>query len=220
MATLNLVGDFPNPWSNPVEESKAIEAWKWAPGTDTWRAVCGAESTTVGRLSQFLGIIEKQKRGSINRINLLSHGNPGLIAFSGSIAKATGDVSLDVTKGLDLRIRDAESTPTGNGRLQESLGGIAVRLRDRFDKNAQIVLYLCNSGTDMELLQAIANAFGVVASGFSSAIYFCPEWPKILGVPPRINRSFTSLDKCKTKQAGFLHLSPTISRPPAAATGR
>jgi len=74
MVNLNIVGDFANPWPNP--EAKHISAWIWAPGTDTWRAVCGGATTVASRLTRFLGAIEKEKVRSIDRLDFLSHGNP------------------------------------------------------------------------------------------------------------------------------------------------
>jgi hypothetical protein len=209
-APLNLVGDFVNPWSNPTEEAIHIEDWTWAPGSDTWHAVCGTNTTTVSSVSQFLGVIKKQTSGSIERLNLFSHGNPGLLAFTGKIDRSSGAVVLDVKSGLDLRIRDLTTPIEG----QETYGTIALKLQDRFRPKAKMVMYLCNSGSDAKLLQAIANAFGVEVGGFQGSVYFCPEWP--LGQkPPRINRSFTSLDKCAHKKAGFAHLNPTITCMPA-----
>ena len=65
------------------------------------------------------------------------------------------------------------------------MGTVARRLQDRFVKDAEIVLYLCNSGSDPELLQVIANTFHVVARGFTEQIWVCPEWYKTPG-PPNI----------------------------------
>ncbi|HET8546815.1 MAG TPA: hypothetical protein VFL57_02370 [Bryobacteraceae bacterium] len=214
--TLNCVGDFRNPWKTATEESRHITNWTWSPGTDSWQAVYATNVIVTGSLSQFLGLIEKQKAGNIQRINLLSHGTRGLIAFTGSISAEDGSVSLNSKNGLDLRIADTEPISKGGGKFEESLGAIARRLRNRFAKNAEIVFYLCNSGSDWELLQEVANAFQVVAKGFQKKIWFCPEWPKVPG-PPKIDRSFTSLDKCATKKKGIGHLNPDISRQPKAA---
>jgi len=67
------------------------------------------------------------------------------------------------------------------------MGTIARKLQDRFTSNAQIVLFLCNSGSDPELLQAVADAFHVIVRGFSQQVWVCPEWDKVPGLP-RINR--------------------------------
>lgn len=206
---LNFVGAFENPWErDPALEAKRIEAFDWHPATDSWRALFGGSSTIrVESLSKFLGAIKDQQPHTIERVNLFSHGNPGLIAFSGSIDVKTGNVMLNTSTALDLRIKDTEPIPLGNGREQESLGTVARKLQDRFTDKAEIVLFLCNSGNDPELLQAVADTFHVVVKGFGHQVWVCPEWDKVPG-PPRINRGFASMDKCKTKQRGFSHLVP------------
>jgi len=212
---LNVAGTFENPWKNkPAEESKLIEAFKWHPATDSWTSVFGGTTTAVGSLSQFLGAIKEQRPNTVERINLFSHGNPGLIAFTGTIEPKSADVFLEVKTALDLRIANTEPIPLGDGREQESMGTIARKLQDRFTSNAQIVLFLCNSGSDPELLQAVADAFHVIVRGFSQQVWVCPEWDKVPGLP-RINRGFTSIgDKCKDKQRGFAHLNPDRSAKP------
>lgn len=211
---LNLVGDFENPWkNNPTEESKRIESFKWHPATDSFEAVIGGASTKISGLSNFLGAIKQQKPHTIQRINIFSHGNFGLISFAGRIEKETGDVFLNVSTALDLKITNTEPIPLGNGREQDSMGTVARQLQDRFQEDAQIVLFLCNSGSDPELLQAIANTFHVTVKGFSHQVWVCAEWDKVPG-PPKIDRGFTSSNKCKTKQRGFAHLIPDRSAVP------
>lgn len=206
-----MVGEFANPWKHSGEEALAIRAWKWAPGSDTFRAVVGGNTTQVSSLSSFLGAIERQKPQTIDRINVFSHGNPGVLPFSGTIDK-NGGVMLNTGSALDLRIRDTEPIPIGPGRVQETPGGIAQRLRNRFTATGQIVLFLCNSGADFEVLQAVADAFGVKVSGFGGSVYYCPVIGP--GASPSIDRGFTSLDKCATKSRGFQHLVPTNTRLP------
>jgi hypothetical protein len=212
---LNLIGKFENPWkNNPTEEAKLIEAYKWSPATDSWEAVFGASTTTtIDSLSRFLGAIKQQQPQTIERINLFSHGNPGLIAFAGRIDAKTADVTLFTEKALDLRIADTDPIPIGGGQEQNTMGIEARNLQDRFTKDAQIILYLCHSGTDPELLQAIADAFHVVVRGFSQQVWVCPDWDKLPG-PPKIDRGFTSIDRCKIKQRGFAHLVPDRSAKP------
>lgn len=211
---LNLVGAFKNPWkNNPVEESKLIEAFKWHPSSDSWEAVFNGNTKTVESLSQFLGAIKEQRPRTIERINIFSHGNPGLIAFTGTTEPKTAKVFLDEKTALDLRIANTDPIPLGNGREQESMGAIARKLQDRFTADAQIVLFLCNSGSDPELLQVVADTFHVVVRGFGQQVWVCPEWDKVPG-PPKIDRGFTSSDRCKSKKRGFAHLEPDRSAKP------
>jgi hypothetical protein len=210
---LNLLGDFVNPWKATPDKEKALIATKqkWHPGSDSWVEVYGATTTTkINSLSSFLGVIQNQKTHSIERINLFSHGNFGLIAFSGTIVES--DVMLRTDTALDLRIADTDPIPLESNKVQDSFGTMARKLQNRFTDNAEMWLFLCNSGTDEELLQDIANAFHVTARGFSHQVWVCAEWLLVAG--SNIDRGFTSLDRCETKRRGFAHLRPDRSRRP------
>lgn len=235
LGELNLMGDFKSPWKTQSEEIAAMkpEEKRWAASTKDFHAVYkrqfqieGAPSDRepflVSKLNSFLGGIDKQKLGSIKRINLISHGSRGMMAFTGDIDPRTGRVNPDEKTALDLRISDIEYRPTGDPlKLEESVGMMARKLRNRFQKGAEIVVYTCNGGADPELLQEIANAFQVVASGFKGRVWFCPKW----SVPPYagptspvkliITRSLTSLDSnCSDAKPGFKHLDPHLIRTP------
>jgi hypothetical protein len=230
MVVLNILGSFENPWKNdPMEESKIISEKSWHPGTDTWEAVMGrANFITVKGLGQFLGAVKQQRPRTIERINLFSHGKFGLLAFSGKIVPK--NVLLDQKNALDLEIANLRPTETSE-ETTESMGTVARCLQDRFTrakwegKDAEIVLYLCNSGSDPELLQVIANTFHVVARGFSHEIWCCVEWNLGPG-PRRIDRGFTSdgltsdSDKCKNKRRGFAQLKPDRIAKPNDSAGR
>jgi hypothetical protein len=237
LGELNLAGHFGNPWKNPrnpkdnTEEVKAYREGRWAISSDTFvlvyvrqflldRTVNKSKVIPVGEthgFKQFLGLISNQAKDSIRRINLISHGGKGIIAFTGSIDAGTGKIKLDPETALDLRISDLEYESIKPGLQEESLGMIARKLRNRFQKGAEIVFYTCNSGVDLELLQAIANAFQVVASGFREKIWVCPlelmrspyAGPTSPPLIPTWTSSLTSLDpSCGEPKPGFKHLDP------------
>jgi hypothetical protein len=219
--TLNIVGDFNNPWKgNKAEEIDRIRSFLWAPAVDSWEQVVNTKVIIVQSFSQFLGVIQRQPKKKIYRINFWSHGNPGLIAFKGTIDKNTKDpsrlVMLDVPTALDLRILDP-SVFENRGTKTANAAMMAYALSDRFVGNAHLYLYLCHSGTDGELIQSIADAFQVTTHGFTDSIWVCPDTPpKGFGGP--IKRGFTSVTECRTKFPGFSHLQPTINRSPRPRT--
>ena len=217
--TLNLTGDFENPWKHTtVEEIQRINSFFWAPATDSWDAIMGMKLIKVASFSQFLGIIQKQEKKSIIRINLWSHGNPGLIAFKGIIDKTTKVeerlVMLNTGTALDKRILDPAAISKNSGSaLTANLALMAYLLSDRFAPNAELFLYLCHSGSDWELLQRIADAFQIKVHGFSEEIWVCPSTDMHRRT---IDRNFTNLSGCNGKLKGYGHLHPNVNRPPTA----
>jgi hypothetical protein len=180
---IDIIGSFPNPWKGrlTLEKSKYL-ANKWNPSIDDFLAALdkGRTGIVASNFSQFLGSIQKQKENSIERINFISHAGEGLFAFTGIISGTDGRVSLTQKGALDQKtITDTEPISLGGGVYQESLGAIAVKLRNRFTKEAKIFFYLCQSGAFNEsglLLQDIANAFQVKTCGFTSKIIWCANW--------------------------------------------
>jgi hypothetical protein len=199
MVELNIAASFKNPW-NADEEVKVLSESKKKDAKRRWHA--GTDS---------------------NRINVISHGSFGLIAFSGTIDKDNGAVGLDTRGALDLSIRETEPIPIKGGKeVQETLGAIARRLQNRFTKDpkAKIVFYMCNSGTDLELMQEIANAFQVQVDGFSHNVHECLDWElNSAGRVQNINRTLTSNGlkdngECTDPKPGFKHLTPDRFRVP------
>ncbi len=217
--TLHFIGQFVNPWANnpALEKQRATpdpvtKKNKWHPGAIDFAATAGRSgvAVNVAGFRGFLGEIEKQQPGSIERINVFSHGGDGLIAFSGSVNVENGQVMLDLGTGLDEKtITDLEPIPKGQGKYEETLGAVAHRLRNRFANNAKICFYVCNSssGIGLPLLQEIANAFQVVANGFSEEVGYAIQFDL---KPPNapIERGFTYRfrDGWEARKSGFGHL--------------
>lgn len=227
---ITLVGSFQNPWSSTPEKEKWIvdeskkpgSKYEWHPTSDDFKAVTGG--IPVASFAGLLGVIEKEPKGSIRRINVFSHGNEGLFAFGGEIDKESGTCRLNVTTGLTEKvITQNEWIPKGAGNYEESLGLIARKLRDRFVKGGEIDFFMCNTGKggiNLQLLQETANAFQVVTKGFSEEIITCVQWDQKKG--SKIERGFTQLPSkggCEKKKRGFAHLTPDVSRQPKPSPG-
>lgn len=222
MATINMVGSFKNPWaSRPMEEKRRIEATSidpeaWHPSTDDFTAVCGKlKPVPVSSFTEFLNVIRQQHPGTIGRINIWSHANPGLIAFSGEIDKVSGKVSLDTRGALDDSVWG--SWPAGAKIGSEDIVlRRAIDLRNRFTVGAEIVFYMCGAGDGglgKQLLQSVANVFAVTAKGPPSEIMLCAFWDSASGP---IKRGFASLKRCGTTPGplGFAHLEQGLVSAP------
>ena len=243
IVTLNLYGSFPNPWNGKpnVEKLRAEPPMPpeggekppslWHPSRDDFIEILGsgAAPIEVDSFSQFLGIIQSQKVGSIARINLFSHGNDGLIGFSGTISEDTRSGKLDVRvgiyiapKGLDENlITSLDPVPGKDGQLVDSLGTTARKLRDRFAKGAEICFFLCNSASlKTPLLQAVADAFQVTARGFPDEVMAGIQFNRTPN--SRIERGFTYFKSkgWESRQRGFKYLeSAMVSRTPRPDAG-
>jgi hypothetical protein len=222
MATINMCGTFKNPWAGrPAEEKRRIEATKvdpgaWHPSTDDFEAVCGRlKPEPISSFTGFLNVIRKQNPGTINRINIWSHANPGLIAFSGEIDRATGQVTLYTADALDDSTWG--SWPKGARIGSEDIWlRRAIDLRNRFAVNAEIAFYMCGAGDGglgKQLLQSVANVFAVTAKGPPSEVMLCAFWDSATGP---IKRGFASLKRCGTSpgEFGFAHLEPGLVSAP------
>jgi hypothetical protein len=62
-------------------------------------------SVEINHFYQFLGVVLKQRKGSIDRVNIFTHSNPSLIAFSGTITPRTSfaEVNLNIESALSLQ---------------------------------------------------------------------------------------------------------------------
>jgi hypothetical protein len=220
--TLNLLGDFANPWHDGGVERARIQAGKkWSPGTIDWRAVfAGAPGATgvVRSTRNFLGYVKEQRPHSIERINLMTHSNTSAISFAGRIDPASGWVVLDVDRehALDRTLAELDPIVTTDRVVTKgtepapvhqtnTLGREARLLRDRFASGARLYVYSCNSGVDLELLDVIADAFQIEVAGLRSEIFTFVEF-QTTGAPG-LQRGLTSmLNDYKTSQRGFRHL--------------
>jgi len=218
---LNIVGGAFD-WDPPITEAQELSKLTsnlWSPGTKDFVAVVNgvsANAITANSFGEFLGAILTSRPGSIGRINLLTHANPDVIAFSGKIistAAIAADVQMDVNAGgstlvsLDTVSIQAIAAPGVFFQLPNNPTKFTITdIRNRFASDALIVLLACHSGLLSTFLQDIANFFRVTVVGFTSVIAYCPPpQPN----PNRFNRTGTrvGIGSCSNKVADFRTLS-------------
>jgi len=198
---INLVTTFPNPWQGKIkQEIAAIAKGAWAPSSDDFSAVAPS-SYLVDHFYQLLGVVLQQPQGSVSRVNILTHSNPSLIAFKGTINPRStfAEVLLNVPSALSLQMLQ-KMTPSTWFQVGQSKKKYTVAdIRARFSKDAKVFFYSCKSATDPQLLQEFANTFQVTAVGFKDNICFCPKYSA-----NRIDRKHVGIgSKCSEKGANF-----------------
>jgi hypothetical protein len=218
---LNIVGGA-FAWDPPItdaQELAKLASNMWSPGTKDFVAVVNgvnANAITADSFGEFLGAIVTSPPGSISRINLLTHANPDIIAFSGkmiSTATLAPDVQMDVNAGgstlvsLDTVSIRAIGAPGVFFQLPNNPTKFTITdIRGRFTPDALIVLLACHSGLLSTFLQDIANFFQVTVVGFTSVIAYCPPpQPN----PNRFNRTNmrVGIGSCSNKVADYRTLS-------------
>src|SRR5262252_5477871 len=99
MAEISVVADFSfSPTVSVADEIKMIQQGTWAPGTADFSGVvnkAGATPVQVSSFLDFLGVIAGSAKNSIERLNVITHADRGLIAFGGYI-NSTATLSPDV----------------------------------------------------------------------------------------------------------------------------
>ena len=218
---LNIVGGAFD-WDPPITDAQELAKLGsnlWSPGSKDFVAVVNgvnANAVTADSFGEFLGAIVTSPPGSIRRINLLTHANPDIIAFSGkliSTATVSPDVQMDVNAGgstlvsLDTVSIQAIAAPGVFFQLPNNPTKFTITdIRARFTSDALIVLLACHSGLLSTFLQDIANFFQVTVVGFTSVIAYCPPpQPN----PNRFNRTNmrVGIGSCSNKVADFRTLS-------------
>jgi hypothetical protein len=180
---INLAGQFEWKPSVPDDELIAMaSADHWDPGTDDFVAVPGGDVFVTPTFGNMLGAILKQPEGSISRLNLFTHANPEVIAFSGRLEKRDNDhpdIFLKVNRVNDNLTAMDEA---GMNNLNEpgvffTLDGKNItveQIRRRFAADAMIVLYACHSGLLRKFIKSIATFFRVKVVGFSGKVWYHP----------------------------------------------
>lgn len=231
LAEITIVADFPDAFATPdtQEERDKAKAGTWAPTRRDFLAVARVDTPQPARaifevndFMAMLGTILYQDPAkpdtsplrpaqSIRRVNIISHGNPGIIAMSGTVDK-NGGVMLnvrgpndgDLTGPLDSAAVQAAADPNillPNGKP------LALSLRDRFAPEAEIYLLACHTGMGgaMLLMQDMQALFKVKIRAFSEAIAYCPT----LNQTVILDRTQTAIKDCNSgSTSGFKHLKP------------
>ena len=183
--TLWAVGEFPIPWASQAEEAAAILADQWFPSEEDFAAAMknsgfkGRDWLSVGSTDSFINLIFRQPKGSINRLNFVTHGAPDEIGLSGTVAAG----AVFFSDGLDEAVLDGFRV---NG-IQKNDGSVIPwsEVQARFAPGAEIVIYACSAGLDEPFVQFLADTFGVTVKAFSTELhYIYPVADLELGVVP------------------------------------
>jgi hypothetical protein len=226
---LILRAEFESKWPNEAAEVDAMVGEFWEPATKDFDAV--AEAGKVGNSRIFavadvrtlLGVIQGEKSKSVERVNIITHANPDLLALGGTVS-TSGDVRLKISGGFSAPLDGGIDFNALAGLRSPSFKATLDDVVDRFTgKSAEMVIIACNSGGTAVgdlLLKDIAKTFQVTVKGFAVSVQYCPKY-EIKG-PPKpvkrvVTRSFTHLDpvQCsKQLKKGFRHLKPTVTMKP------
>jgi len=150
---------------------------------------------------------------SVRRVNLIGHGNPGLLGLTGTLdfREEQGGVRLGEALSIDHLNNQGFGRVTARW-LNEDEEGIPFRDRIRrvLTDDAEFALILCHSG-DVEgqfLMRTMADVFRTVMLGFQASIVYHPA---LNAQRTRIvDRRMTSVGfeggtgagyKCKTERA-------------------
>jgi hypothetical protein len=214
---INIVGggfDW-DPSITEEEEIAKLNGNLWSPGTKDFVAVVNtvrAAAVVAADFGEFLGAIVTSPPGSIKRINLITHANPDIIAFSGRIvstATVTRDVRMNVNANgstmvsLDVQSIKTIAAPGVFFQLPSNPKKFSISdIRDKFAPDATIVLYACHSGLLTTFIQDIADFFKTTVVGFTPEIAFCPP---AQSVPKKFTRSGMQLGigSCASKAQDF-----------------
>lgn len=170
---LTVLGDFAAPWSTAADEISAIKDGRWHPGTDDWLELASNSTRdrrkdffTIGAVDEFVGLILLQPVGSIQRINIITHGASDFIAFSGTM-DTDGGVSFDESLDIGTLAGLLEHGLVFRGKTLDW-----IEVERRFARDAEIVVYACNVGLSGDYLQDVADYFDVRVKAFDNFLDF------------------------------------------------
>ncbi len=180
---INVHGTFE--WKDlrvEAEILREIEAGKslvsvWSPSTDDFEKVAlrGKTGTTI-RISswfQLLGVIIQT--GSISRLNVFTHGKRAFVGFQGDLVR--GDVLMDPKTAMTVdNLQELHSLDhldvKGKKNQRFRPDELLKEVHKRFEADAKIILYACDSGADLELLNTVRDTFQVTVIGFKLPIAY------------------------------------------------
>jgi hypothetical protein len=118
---------------------------------------------SVSEIHLVLGNITTDK---ISRLRLVGHSDGTSLGFAGRLGGVVESVEWRPAAGIDADI------------LQRSRDFLQKAVKGKLENNAQMIVYGCHSGSRPyrspdDLLQSLANTFGIPAQGFSKAIDSC-----------------------------------------------
>lgn len=147
-------------YGSAAAELEAAKAGKWHPGNADMAATASGSGggEPIATVDALLTALESKGKGAITRLNLIGHSSSSAFAFGGTIKP--DDVLFDANATIDADMLSKNAARITN-------------IKDRFAEGAKIVLYGCNAGSALPLLEALSNAFGVCVQGFTTEVWWC-----------------------------------------------
>lgn len=221
---LTLIADFPYNWSSESAEAKAlheaVEAKKadsnarhlWSPSVRDFNAVISGGQACVG-VTGFFSIMQNRARSSIRILNLVGHGDRSNIGLAGRVVT---DRTENVAQGEIRGDTFFTSTIVSGDLTPNSQWGDFIvdnTLWDRFVEGGEIILMMCNTGTNIGLVKEMADAFRVKVNAFSKSIFYCPTFDS--KPPPKmVDRKRVGHGSCDPVEDSLTKLSTDRSAKP------
>jgi hypothetical protein len=208
--TIWAVGDFPYSWASEADEAAAIKSGTWFPSEKDFAAALknsglqGRDWQIVGSTPSFIKLIFREPKGSIERVNFVTHGASDEIGLTGTVEP--GEVHF--SDGLDEAELDGFRA---NGILNDD-GSVTPwsDVQARFAPNAEIVVFACKAGIDRKFLQFLADTFGVTVKAFSNELHYVyPMADLDNGIVPRTKLTVEGV-------GNITSLSPNVVVTPSA----
>jgi hypothetical protein len=157
---------YPSVFANDAQEIASMKAGTWSPQTQDFRAAAlrSGVALPAASLDDVIRQIGTQTVGSIDRLGIIAHSNQSMIGLAGKIIVTPGGNALFTPGG----IIDATMLASKTAQIAPIL--------NRFAPHASIVLFSCNSGSDISLLIDFQTAFGLDCYGFNDEIQTCTDF--------------------------------------------
>ncbi len=122
----------------------------------------GRDWLKVDSTAGFVSLIFWRPKGSIQRVNFVTHGASDEMGLTGTVEPG----SVSFTDGLD----EAELDGFRANGIQNDDGTVTPwsEVQARFAPGAQIVVYACKAARDQVFLQYLADTFGVTVKAFTT----------------------------------------------------
>lgn len=183
-------------WSPTDRDFKEIVDFEVAAHNKKFKGM--ASPVKLTNLRSFVAAFSPLPDGKVGRVNIVTHGMPGIIGLSGTIDGSSGatyfgpagteDPNLDPEPARQLFLTTAERMDDATFWRQQLIYGWFNHLdKGQQDRNAikkklascaEIHLYACNTSTGgglaSALMKGMANTFNVPVFGFDGPIFYHP----------------------------------------------
>lgn len=215
---LNLVGVFQQgPWRTDAAILAEINTRRdnWFPGTKELTQFArsgGSRGIVVREVADINAVFCAILRFKPRRVNIFTHG----LALRGSVVK--GDVIYSSASGTDLGdpqdIEDAKIADFACSGKPKTVADV----RDALPKNAEMIIYGCDSGADLKSLRRIAGLLGIPVRGFSKDVRYHPVPGTRRGV--QIIQSWKYSTGSSPQVSDYHNLAPDVSASPSISWQR